>query len=63
MVLVFISKEGFGFWVFAADQDVQPIADQREALAPTDYAVRFGWTSCKSLRLARCIASAASVSD
>ena|SRR6185295_17525928 len=60
--LVFSSKEGFGFGVFAPDKCKRPIADQREAQGVADHA-DLGRTVWKSLRLARCISRADSVSD
>ena len=61
--LCFLSKEGFVFCLW------RPLIGTRDR-SPTNgrrgsnrYALRFGWTLWKSLRLARCMARAASVSD
>ena len=62
LALVFLSKEGFVFGVWP-DRGRRLIADQREARTATDHAVDLCWRLGKSLRLTRCIASAASVSD
>src|ERR1035438_5683127 len=64
-LLFFTSEEdfdfGFGFdlrgWVRP------PMPDQREGRVARDHAVYLGWKLWKSLRLARCISRAASVSD
>jgi len=63
LALVFLSEEGFGFGVCRPDRGTRWIADQREARTVTDHAVGFRWRLGKSLRLARCISRAASVSD
>jgi hypothetical protein len=59
-VLILVLTLGLGF---ASEWARPPIADQREAWAATDHAVYLGWKLWKSLRLARCISRAASVSD
>jgi hypothetical protein len=63
LVLGFRSEEGFGFGVYLPDRGTRRIADQREARTATDHALAFCWRLGKSLRLARCISRAASVSD
>jgi len=64
-LLFFTSEEGFdfGFGFDLRGRTRPPILDQREARAATDHAVYLGWKLWKSLRLARCISRAASVSD
>jgi hypothetical protein len=63
LVLVFPSEEGFGFCLYTPHQGMHLIADQREARTAKDHAVFLCWKLRSSLRLALCIARAASVSD
>ena len=61
LALWFSFGERFWFWAYPLDLATRQITDQREAPTPADHAMR-PWIPGRSLRLARCIASAASVS-
>lgn len=63
LALGFLSQDGFGFGVYLPDRGRRWIADHWEAHTVADHAVDFRWRLGKSLRLARCISRAASVSD